>query len=333
MCMWMVRAERDGSLFQPFIERGVVAIGWSELGDLSQILNRSAIVSKLKQKFPDRPDMAHSVAAGVLYRFSRKMEVGDDVVSYDRTRRIYAVGKLKGEYEYDPTFNPKFPNVRRVDWKEEKISRDSLLTATKNSLGSVMTLFLLPKQAAEDIWRSVNGKQVDPTDGETTEVEDATLLLEDLESKSIEFIEDGIVRLDWQGAQTLVAGMLRALGYKTRVSEAGPDRGVDIVASKDGLGFENPRIVVEVKHRKGQIGARDIRSFLGGRHINDKCLYVSTGGFSKEARYEADRANVILTLLDLQDLAKKFVEIYGALDEETRNLVPLRRIYWPVRQE
>lgn len=50
--------------------------------------------------------------------------------------------------------------------------------------------------------------------------------------------------------QELVAGLLRSLGYKTRISEAGPDRVKDIVASRDGLGFESPRIVVEVKHRR-----------------------------------------------------------------------------------
>lgn len=55
--------------------------------------------------------------------------------------------------------------------------------------------------------------------------------------------------------QDLVAGLLRAMGYKTRVSPSGPDRGKDIVASPDGFGFESPRIVVEVKHRQGAIAA------------------------------------------------------------------------------
>jgi len=39
------------------------------------------------------------------------------------------------------------------------------------------------------------------------------------------------------------------------------------IASQDGFGFENPRIVVEVKHRsKTAMGAQEIRIFLGGRH-------------------------------------------------------------------
>jgi len=125
--------------------------------------------------------------------------------------------------------------------------------------------------------------------------------------------------------QELVAGLLRAMGYKTRVSPAGPDRGKDIVASPDGFGFESPRI----EHREGSMGAPDIRSFLGGRHPQDKGLYVSTGGFSKDAYYEAERANIPLSLMTIDELVETLVEHYDKLDSETQQLVPLKRIYWP----
>ncbi len=39
------------------------------------------------------------------------------------------------------------------------------------------------------------------------------------------------------------------MGYKTTVSEVGPDRGKDIAASPDGLMLTEPRIIVEVKAR------------------------------------------------------------------------------------
>ena len=90
-----------------------------------------------------------------------------------------------------------------------------------------------------------------------------------------------------------VAGLLRAMGYRTTVSPTGADRGVDVFASPDGLGLEEPRVFVEVKHRRTEaMGAQALRSFLGGRTAGDRCLYVSTGGFTKDARYEADRSAV-----------------------------------------
>ena len=116
---------------------------------------------------------------------------------------------------------------------------------------------------------------------------------------------------------------------KTQVSPAGPDRGKDIIASPDGFGFENPRIIVEVKHRNGQMGTQQIRSFLGGRHKDDRGLYVSTGGFSKEAHYEAERASVPLTLWTLDNLVRALIENYEQTDSETKRLVPLKRTYLP----
>ncbi len=131
--------------------------------------------------------------------------------------------------------------------------------------------------------------------------------------------------------QELVAGILRAMGYRTVVSGPGADRGVDIFASPDGLGLQDPRIFVEVKHRTGSaMGSKEVRSFLGGRKAGDKCLYVSTGGFTKDAHYEADRSSVAVTLIPLPTLRQLLIEHYDGLDAESRALVPLKRFFWPV---
>lgn len=142
-------------------------------------------------------------------------------------------------------------------------------------------------------------------------------------------VQDMILQLDpWQ-IQDLVAALLRALGYRTLVSPTGADRGKDIIASKDGFGFERPRIVVEVKHRREKMGAPDIRAFVGGRHSDDRGLYVSTGGFSQEALHEAERSNTVTHLMDLDALSRAILDNYDAFDDAGRNLLPLRRLYWP----
>ena len=165
-----------------------------------------------------------------------------------------------------------------------------------------------------------------------TSKEDTTLLEEQIRAELIEkaeeAIEDRIVSLTWEEMEQLVAGILRAMGYRTTTSKRGPDRGYDVFASPDGLGLEEPRIFVEVKHRPNQsMGSQAIRSFIGGRSAGDRCLYFSTGGYTKDARYEADRAQVPLQLLGLVDLRKLLVEYYDQLDEETRSMIPLRRVY------
>jgi restriction system protein len=137
--------------------------------------------------------------------------------------------------------------------------------------------------------------------------------------------------LNWQGMQNLVAGILRAMKYKTTVSRNGPDRGKDIIASPDALRLEHPRIFVEVKHRQGRMGAPDVRTFIGGRDpTNDRCVYVSTGGFTTEAKYEAERSRVPLTLVDSDELVELLLDHYESTDLETRALIPLKKTYWPI---
>jgi restriction system protein len=174
------------------------------------------------------------------------------------------------------------------------------------------------------------GKKSTPTPADVFINDQVDDLFKDQQMKSLEFIKDRVVALKWDEMQELVAGLLRAMGYKTRISPSGSDRGKDIVASPDGLGFEDPRIVVEVKHRSATMGAPEVRSFLGGRHAHDKGLYVSTGGFTREARYEAERAAIPLTLMDLDDFVHSLLEHYEKLDVVMQRLIPLRKIYWPV---
>jgi restriction system protein len=113
------------------------------------------------------------------------------------------------------------------------------------------------------------------------------------------------------------------------LASPGPDRGVDIIASPDGLGLEQPRIRAEIKHRADTVGAPLLRSFIGGLRQNDRGLYVSSGGFSKDARYEAERSTIPVTLIDIDELADLLITNYDNADTETKALVPLVKLYWP----
>jgi restriction system protein len=333
--MWMVRAGEHGFRFEDFERTGIVAIGWPEMGDLRELKSRDDFRRAAVKAFPEMRKLQAAVSAGQTFRFVREMSEGDGVVTYSPSDRRYLVGTLTGEHYYEPAADPEQPNGRKVQWRGS-VFRDQLSVATRNSLGAISTLFLLPDDAAAEIERLISpaGQRSSATGDESkssvAEVQQVEDLYKDVQARGFEFIKDKVSKLEWDEMQELVAGLLRAMGYKTRVSPSGSDRGKDIVASRDGLGFEDPRIVVEVKHRTGsQMGSQEIRSFLGGRHESDKGLYVSTGGFTREARYEAERGRIPVTLMDIDDLVSSLLEHYEKLDTETQRLLPLRKIYWP----
>ena len=331
--LWMVRCE-GGSFYEQFRDRRVVAHGWHELVDATKGMDREAVFRMLSERRPDQKKATTLSGASQAWRFMNEIAVGDDVVTYDHSTRNYLVGRVKSEARVDEFMGGlEMPVVRDVDWRGD-VERDQLSIAAKASLGSSLTLFKVAETAQEELLRALEGKPATVT--ETASLDqglDAAAsvveLLDDSEARALEFIKDRVMALDWAEMQELVAGILRAMGYKTRVSRAGSDRGADVVASPDGLGFETPRIVAEVKHKKAQTDSTTVRSFLGGRHKDDRGLFVSTGGFSKDARYEADRAAIPVMLWGLDELVGYLIEYYEHLDSDTRQLAPLKRVYWP----
>lgn len=328
--MWMVRSD-SGRFYNDFQESGYVAIGWSEIDEVKPDEAKNKLITRLALINPhSKPGSVLSAASQIL-RFLNEIKVGDDVVTYEPGLRIYLLGEIIGGPIYDVAlFAGELPRARKVKWRHQ-IARDSLTSRARNTLGSTLTLFEVSPDVADEL-RALPSHSSSPavtSPSPLAMVEDAVESFRDQEIRAIELIKDSVNTLDWEDMQELVAGILRAMGYKTQVSPSGPDRGKDIVASPDGFGFENPRIVVEVKHRKGAMGAQQVRSFLGGRHKDDRGLYVSTGGFSKDAHYEAERASVATALWNLDDLVRALVEHYEKLDNETKRLVPLRRVYWP----
>lgn len=331
--MWMVRAGRDSIYVEHFLQEGIVAVGWAELGNIEPNSSKAALQKAYRQAHPRESDGQVGAAVSQLLRFLSEIKVGDRVITYSRDKRLYYLGEILSEAQWAPEIIEEAPRVRKVQWLR-RIFRDQLSVEARNTLGAIQTLFLVNTAVAKELEEKALPLDA-PAEAEKIEVvavEESTLLEQEvraeLTEKAEEAIEERIARLDWEELQQLVAGILQAMGYRTTVSRPGPDRGYDVFASPDGLGLEEPRIFVEVKHRPNtSIGSQDIRSFLGGRSAGDKCLYVSTGGFTKDARYEADRANVALTLLGLVDLRRLLVEYYERLNEETRSLIPLKRIY------
>ena len=338
--IWMVRAGRNGVFASRFLESSIVAIGWGEIGDVTASTPDDEIRRLMDEAYPDEKPGTRASWAGAVRRFVKEVEIGDPVVTYDNESRLYHLGEIRSDAERR-TFvhadcEKRLEFCREVKWLDE-VPRDSLLLSTSNSLGIPLTISRKSAAASADLRRRASRSEPNvtqddeppPPEDETDEI-DETDAIQEYIGKSDLFIEDAIAKLDWEQLQDLVAGIIRAMGYKTRVSSPGPDRGVDIFASPDGLGLSEPRIFVEVKHRPNvRIGSQDVRSFLGGRQQGDRCLYVSVGGFTREAEYEADRSQIPIRLIAMSQLRELLVEYYEALDSDTRDLVPLKMVYLP----
>jgi restriction system protein len=330
---WMVRAGEGGYLAEHFAKTNHIAVGFQGLGrSFRDFKTIEELQKAIAASEPDLRPGAIPGAAKVAWKFAHVLRPGDAVVSYDPSEREYLMGKVAGDYEYKPGLMPDYSHVRLVQW-EGRVSRDDLQPASRNSLGSLVTLFQPGDDVLRDLEAVLQGDRPAPPKNHSAAAPELGLeeVRRDIAERAHEFLKDKILSLTADDMEELVAAVLRALGYKARVSPKGPDRGRDVIASPDGLGFQSPRVIAEVKHRpKDPIGANTVRSFLGGLREGDRGLFVSTGGFTREANYEAERASVPVTLVDLDQLATLIVEHYENFDLDGRSLVPLVRVYWPV---
>ena len=328
MGAWIIRAGRGGVYAEDWATRGIIGIGWDLGGASIAAMPKDAIRQAYADLHPGESRGKVAAAVSQAAHFAHDMGKGITVVMYDPSSRLYHIGKVTGDCRPTPEADG-IEYSRTVAWAKTA-PRDALAQSSKNSLGGIQTIFAISDEVMADLDRAAadNAAPAAPADvaDEDDSDEEARYATYD---DGIERIKDRVLSLEWEDMERLVAGLLKAMGYCARITPKGPDGGRDVVASPDPPGLESPHIVADVKHRKGAMGAPAVRSFIGGLRADDRGLYVSTGGFTKEARYEAERANVPVRLLDIDGFVRLYVDVYDKTDEETRAILPLVRIWWP----
>lgn len=324
--MWMLRAGRGGWYVDKFRKTNTVGIGWNEIGDLSSV-QQDGIRALVEKVWQDRTNYQIGADIGIIVRFRFAISIGDHVVSYDPSERKYLVGTIISDYEFSHDEESPYRHTRKVSWKAE-VPRDQLSVDTRNTLGGLQTVYSIGDDPKSELLKEVSTEGDQPAIVEPA-AHQFEELGQDAVEKATEFIKDQINAIEPKQMEHLVAGLLRGMGYKTRVTPFTKDRGRDVMASPDEFGFANPRIIAEVKHRKGKMGAPAVRQLLGVLKSGDCGLYVSTGGFSRDAYQVIENSNVPLKLVDVESLVSLIVQYYDEFDAEARAILPLRKIYWP----
>jgi restriction system protein len=158
----------------------------------------------------------------------------------------------------------------------------------------------------------------------------ASQTFEEAEERAWAEIWDYLQRIDPYELQNLVAGLLEAMGYHVSwIAPPGKDAGMDVLAWTDPLGTKPPRIKIQVKRRKDNIAVDELRSFLALLGEDDVGLFVTTGGFTKDAQDEArTQEKRKITLIDRKRLVELWIEYIDRIGQEARQLLPLKPIYF-----
>lgn len=189
-------------------------------------------------------------------------------------------------------------------------------------------------QKAYKSWRNNNPKTENNKYNEDEFNDDSQLqrvTIEQLEEQAIQGLREFLQTKNPYEFQDIVAALLRAMGYYTPfVAPVGKDGGVDIIAYKDPLGVEIPKIKVQVKHYPDTpIAVGDIRSLVGiVNGSNETGIFVTSGSFSREAERFAREGNIHVELIDFTKLIDLWKMFYHKMSDEDKNKFPLQSIYF-----
>lgn len=328
MSLWMVRAGRFGLQEDTALREGVVTIGWDEMPNLSGIKSKEELEKLYVKTYPDAKKNAVSNMVGQIWTFMSRMKKGDLVAIPLKKQALIAIGRVEDDwYEYkEITENVK--HLRRVKWIKN-IPRTAFDQDLLYSFGAFMTVCEIKRNDAERRVKELLEKKDYPVDVETPveTPEEGTIDIE-------EYSRDQIVKFigrkfKGHNLARLVEAILGAQGYVTLKSDPGPDGGIDILAGAGALGFDNPKICIQVKSSASPVDVKVLRELQGvmSKVRAEQGLLVSWGGFNTKAIQEARDAFFSIRLWDSGNLIEAIFKHYEHFDDELKAELPLKRIW------
>ena len=263
MAVWVIRGGRGGEHEATFINGNVVAIGFGLGRSVEDFATREELGAQLSPS-----------TTGQLWRFCHEIQRNDMVVLPRKNTREVAVGRITGDYAFQPNcVGTAVPHTRAVMWLVTDIPRSDFDRDLLNSFGALGTVSQprertapLAERRIERIAKRYLGQSVDeePDDDGALEIDPNDEV--DLDQQ----IKDRIVarlrrKFAGERLEHLVACILRASDYRALQTRRGRDGGVDIVAGRGDLGFAEPRLCVQVKARSGQVDLPEYDRLMGKR--------------------------------------------------------------------
>ena len=335
MTAWLIRGGRHGERENFALENKVAVVGWDELPDLSGLNSREELSELLDEKYPDTKAQTRVNWLGSVWPFVKEMKSGDLAAMPLKNRGVVIFGEITGSYQYMTDNPPGTRHTRPVKWADVEIPRNQIDAELLSSLNARRAVCRIRVEDAEKRISKLikeGGTILDVVPQEIEEEEPPI----DYEQQARDEISSAIaLKFKGHGLARLVAAVLQAQGYKVRVSPEGLDGGVDIIAGRGPLGFEEPRLVVQVKSGKSPVDVSVMRELNGVMTSfgADSGLIVAWGGYRGVVEKENARQFFKIRLWDADMLVKMIQENYELLPENIQAELPLKRIWILVPEE
>ena len=334
MTAWVIRGGKYGEREDEALENGFLTIGFGIIKSLDNVQTPDQVAEYLDRSPRDtNPQVASRVSQ--VWAFKDTIKTGDTVAMPRKGQSVVAVGRITGGYTYRPE-QPDFSHARSVAWISQAVPKSLLPQDLQGSMNGLKTIYRPSPLDAEEHLLAAAHCNLDEaitteTPRERTPVDPSETPPVDLSAEAQDRIKAHI-ETNFHGHEftRLVAEVLHAQGYGVEVASPGPDGGVDIVAGTGPMGFNPPRICVQVKSGHTQPNVNTVRELEGviKNFGADYGLLVSWSGFTSPAKNEARKSAYFnVRLWDSEAFLNSLFEHYDQLPAALRAELPLKQIW------
>ncbi|GGJ43174.1 restriction endonuclease [Deinococcus roseus] len=342
MTLWLVRAGSQGERESFALEQGLAVIGWNELPDLGRFDSKEALKDMMDRVYFEQKPKTIINWLGQVWAFKALIQVGDLVALPLKTSSSIAIGRIASSYEYRTDLPEDMRHTRKVDWLKE-IPRSAFDQSLLYSLGAFMTVCRIQRDNAEQKVLNLlqasdqalvqqgqhsfpENLSVVPTDADPADsVTDLEVVAYDQIKKRL----DQVYHSKGHEFARLIDALLQAQGYVTLFSKPGADGGIDLLAGRGPLGFDPPRLCVQVKATSDKVKVQEVRELEGvmQRVGADQGLFVSWGGYTSSVGTENRSQFFRVRLWNANDVIQHLLQVYERLPLAFRDILPLKRLW------
>ena len=113
---WLYAPGEGACMWEEFYERGVMGLGWHQLGDLRGYATKEEMRQRLLETRDDNTSQTNSARA--VWQFVNEMKPGDVIFVKRGLKEIIGRGVVTGDYVYDPD-GGEYPHLRDVSWNRQ----------------------------------------------------------------------------------------------------------------------------------------------------------------------------------------------------------------------
>ena len=112
--VWLLASGRGAEFWDDWTERGIIAVGWDALGDLSQYGSREEVADAMREEYDSENDPKNNSRA--CWEFAHEMAEGDLVFMKEGRSTLRGAGVVRSGFRHAPENRKRNRNLREMEW-------------------------------------------------------------------------------------------------------------------------------------------------------------------------------------------------------------------------